>query len=178
MWILSVLTYSITLAVLAIPIREMLCYRWIVRSSFVPGLAVRTGFAPFGRLEGVTLTLLSVTSVIDPCMQPSRPGCFGSLLTWQACNTFLTQELCCWKCKSLSSYSHDVTDVWLIPCGVLCRSLCRGSILRVRGFFPVRPVNSFLWPGGGGVIRTLISHSISPDVISRVLRCIYIFWYA
>ena len=96
----------------------------IVTSEFVPLLILpmlsseKQVWPHLGdSVEGIIFMLLNIMSVIDPCMQPflyspSSPLFFGgSLLTLQAFNTFLTQELCCWKCKSPASYSYDITDV-------------------------------------------------------------------
>lgn len=116
-------TYNIRLNVLVIQVWEML---WLQVNLFHSvnlshAQQWKIGFAPFGGLNGGYYFYAAEYHVCNRPMHaafplfPLIPSFFwweGSLLTLQAFNTFLTQELCCWKYKSPASYSHDdITDM-------------------------------------------------------------------
>lgn len=165
------LTYSIRSNMLVIQIWEML---WLqvnlfhfLNLSHVQQWKI--GFAPFGGLYGGYYFYAAEYHVYNRPMHaafppsfPSSPLCFlgGSLLTLQAFNTFLIQELCCWKCKSPAIYSHDPsTDVQLILVWCSVRSRCSAVHIWSSGLvwfvFPSKCATLFLEREKKKATRTL-----------------------
>lgn len=105
------------------------------------------------------------------------PYVFWSLLTLQAFNTFLAEELCCWKCclQPVTLMILLMCDSFL--CDVVCSGVCSASHIQSLFCFAFKTCYRFLFWGEKNENSYFPFHKPWHHFkFSSILRCIFYFF--